>query len=285
MALSKRLGFCFLLQVAAVAALGCGGDDSNDKSEAGNAASDGQAIPSGGTLELSPAIAHTGYDGEHDFVVHIKVASVKPQSWRCSDPSAVSFMPTEDGVLVTTRKAGEFTITAIAGSNNGAAKLKVASYDKGDWVYGKERYNNGVAALTLPDGGPITGPDDDDEGIDESEDGDFDPGTIMFDKNSACSFCHGDTSALHVKHTPTQIAQYSDEQVLAIFTMGMKPPGATMRIFPSDGVWKEIHQWKMSEAEKKGILVYLRSLAPREQDPIQFPGPGGGAASMDGGLP
>ena len=242
----------------------------------------GGDVPAGansGALKLFPAVSHTGFDGEHMFSVPIKTRGGKPTAWRATDPSAVMITETADGALVTMKKAADVTIIATLGSDSATAQIKAKMYSASDWTTGRDRYNNGVIAIRTADGGV---PDFDDSGDENNED--FDPSSISFDRNAACNFCHGEASMLGIRHTPTQIAQYSDEQVLAIFTMGMKPPGATMRIFTSDAMWKEIHQWQMSEQERQGILVYLRALTPAEMGPLPWER-GMGGAMRDAGAP
>ena len=273
MSLTRTVGFCVLLHCAVVGALGCGGDDGEDKTTGESPATgDPMGMSGQNTLKLFPTTAHTGYDGEHEFKVELRVASVKAEKWESSDSEAVQFTTTEKGVLITTKKAGEFTITARAGDQYGSAKLVVTQYSPADWTFGKERYNNGIDAVRAADGGVLMLPPPG-----AMPDPNFDPRSIVLDQNAACTYCHGDTSILRIRHTPLQIAGYSDAQVIDIFTMGTKPPGAGMNLFPAN-IWKMIHQWKMSEQEKQGILVYLRSLEPRERVPVAAPG-------LDAGVP
>lgn len=275
MSLTRTVRLCVLLHCAVVGALGCGGDDGEEKTT-GESPSTGSPMGMTGsnTLKLFPTTAHTGYDGEHEFKVEVRVASVKAEQWESSDPAAVQFTNTEKGVLITTKKAGEFTITARAGDQYGTAKLVVTQYSAADWNFGKDRYNNGIDAVRAADGGVLMVP-----AMGAMPDPNFDPRSIVFDQNAACTFCHGDTSVLRIRHTPLQVAGYSDAQVIDIFTKGTKPAGAGMSLFPAEA-WKMIHQWKMTEQEQKGILVYLRSLEPKERVSPAFPIPG-----LDAGVP
>lgn len=72
----------------------------------------------------------------------------------------------------------------------------------------------------------------------------------------------GNISAL----TPTQIAGYSDEQLLQVITQGEKlgtfSSDLLQRQMP-DCVYRAIHSYELSDEEKRGIVWKLRSLPPR----------------------
>ena len=53
----------------------------------------------------------------------------------------------------------------------------------------------------------------------------------------------------------------------------MKPAGVKNRIVPVEQ-WSPIHRWQMTEEEKQGILVYLRSLEPQSHGTSDFGGRG-----------
>jgi hypothetical protein len=89
---------------------------------------------------------------------------------------------------------------------------------------------------------------------------------------AACTNCHG-SGRNDVEHTPAQIGGFSDEQVIAIFTEGRKPPGVKNRVIDFEA-WSPIHRWMMDEEEKKGIVVYLRSLEPQSHGTADFAGEG-----------
>jgi len=54
--------------------------------------------------------------------------------------------------------------------------------------------------------------------------------------------------------------------------MGMKPPGATFHTMIPSFVYTLFHTWEMTDAEKKGVVVYLRSLEPASQGALDFSG-------------
>lgn len=69
----------------------------------------------------------------------------------------------------------------------------------------------------------------------------------------ACSNCHGGGAG--PDHTPTEIDADTDDAVITTFTTGVDPEGN-----PVNG---GKHTWEFaSDAEKTGIIAYLRSLTP-----------------------
>ena len=96
-------------------------------------------------------------------------------------------------------------------------------------------------------------------------------------KTSACGNCHNNMSGITAEHTPEQTAGYSDDDLIQIFTQGMKPAGYTftsniLKFVPMpDCVYKTFHTWEIDDATKKGIVWKLRSLKPMNQAPPPDP--------------
>lgn len=114
-----------------------------------------------------------------------------------------------------------------------------------------------------------------------------DGGAPGINKTAACTNCHNSGGGgSDVEHTPMQTGGYSDDDLINIFANGKKPAGVEQRLMPADR-WSKIHPWEMSAEEKKGIIVYLRSLTPKSQGALDFGGPrgGGGGGRRDGGAP
>src|SRR5205823_3761794 len=127
----------------------------------------------------------------------------------------------------------------------------------------------------------------------------------------ACTNCHGDNTNSNarykdVQHTPEQTGGFSDDQLVPIFSMGQVPDGGyfdpdiicpNTRCTPDQAYarWQSFHTWDMTDAEKKGIIVYLRSLTPAAQtgssnfggrcDGGHCPRPDGGGHHDSGGGP
>ncbi len=215
---------------------------------------------------------YSAFDGMHEFKVPAIADNVDPTTvtWTASDSSMVDLVPdaTVGGVMITTRKPGKVDIVATTkGGQRGTSTLNITQATPDDWNLGNTRYNNGVT-LT---GGLM--------------------GTQTM-KQVACTNCHGDTATMGpfrtVSHTPEQTGGFSDDELIAIFTMGMVPRGS---YFDSSVVnynqWRGFHNWQMSPEEAKGIIVYLRSLTPQAQAGRpnfgRRGGGGGGGAGMDAG--
>lgn len=125
--------------------------------------------------------------------------------------------------------------------------------------------------------------------------GNFDAAALR-NTDSACASCHtsagtamprmlpdGGTLQLDVEHTPQQTGGYKDDELRTIFSEGVKPPGAPFRVLSKipvvgmiptavAGIYMSIHKWTMTEEEKKGIIIYLRSLTPKAQGAVDFGG-------------
>jgi hypothetical protein len=68
-----------------------------------------------------------------------------------------------------------------------------------------------------------------------------------------CAGCHELSNG--VDHSPTWLAFYADADVLAAVTTGKYADGRVLK-----GV---NHKWELTDAEKTGILAYLRSIPPK----------------------
>lgn len=276
-----------ILALGLAAGYGCGGDDGGDDDDATTE----MTSPAGGggtpsvknDIGMTPEVSYSGFDGEHTFKVPLKVRVKPATDWKCEPAEACQIEPTDDGAMVTIRKSGDIKVTAKSGDKNGVAKISVTQYTPDEWATGQARYNNMVAALRGPDGAVI----DPSMAAPGAGGGQVMVGGIMVDKNAACSNCHGDTARpLRIRHTPTQIAKFSDDQLVDIFTMAKKPEGATVRIVPAD-VYKLFHTWELKESERRGLVAFLRSLEPKDMEPLMIPGLGGGGtgAGLDAGVP
>ena len=190
---------------------------------------------------------YSAFEPDHDYKIPAIVDGVFPEdikSWTASDPSAVSFTPTAEGTMIQIRKAaGEVKITAETNDGKrGTATLRITEATADDWRLGQARYTTGGSAIGISrDAGRIG---------------------VMLNPMAQCSFCHGATGSLMVAHTPQQAGGYSDEELIKVFTEATKPAGVGMRTNFGEAMWKSIHKWNMEEADKRGMVVYLRSLTP-----------------------
>lgn len=254
---------CALLLGAVSSWSACGGDSGGGGD--GDAPGDESTGPvAAGTITIKPSKVYTAWDGEHEFVVPV-VAGVSGATWTASDPSAVSIETQADGgALIKVKKGGvpKVTVTAKSGTGQGTVEVFITQGTTASWEFGKTRYTNGVAAINIR--------------LNDAGRPDFSQGVPSINNNASCNNCHGETAQFGmIMHTPEQIGRFTDEEVLNIFTMGMKPPGEKLRLnIPN---WSSFHKWNMTEDEKKGILLYLRSLAPKGMGEFRLP-------SFDGGF-
>jgi hypothetical protein len=247
------------LILTAVAMGGCSSDNAGVTppgagGTTGGAGGGGSQCTVGMQLVFSPA--YSAYDGVNTYKVPVIALDVtETVKWTASDPSKVDLTPDAvdfgdagalpgRGVMVTTRSPGKVIIRATAGSACGQTELTISDGTPALRQIGSDRYNNGVAIS-------------------------FDGG-----RTPACTNCHGATSNtmfFDVQHTPQQTGGYTDEDLINIFTKGQKPPGGGCRAI-NCGVWSSFHKWDATEEETKGIVLYLRSLEPSPQGPLDFGG-------------
>ncbi len=218
---------------------------------------------------------YSAYDGVHTFQLPAVVNGIDPTnvevSWSAADPSMVQMEqdPVTGGVMLTMQKAGNTTIYAQAGGLCGAAPLTITAASPDDWMAGSTRYNDGVT-ISIRN---VLG-----RGRDA---GSLDGGVAA--NEAACTNCHGDTANgpfKDVAHTPEQTGGFSDQDLVNIFEHGMVPMGGYFdtAIVPY-ATWQTFHQWDPGTAEK-GLVVYLRSLAPATQM-----GASNFGGRFDGGIP
>jgi hypothetical protein len=282
---SKRFALALGISFAAGATfLACGGEDEpEDKggSATGGNGGGGDAGAGGGTsgatastgpLKFNFAKLYSAYDGTHKFQVPVSIVGNAGADFTVSDPSKVDVDKTDEGATLTIKGAGKVTVNASLKGQTGSVELEITEATPADWEAGDKRYNTSVSALK--ENAPRPAP-----GVDPSQ---------YLEFTGSCTSCHGDTAKqIMVQHTPLQTAGYSDSDLITIFTMGMKPAGVVQRSPIPAQFWNQAHRWTVSEAEKKGLVVYLRSLAPKVQNEFDLPFKGfvdGGVILRDGAI-
>jgi hypothetical protein len=232
-------------------------------------------------LTLVYAPLYSAYDGgAHTFQVPVRAdgAAVELSGWQAIPSTAAKIEADPDnegGVLITVMDAvEEITIAAHAGELGGKTTLYVTIGTPEEWEMGDARYNNGVA-YELPD---FT--------FDQLLDPNFMPPEPP--DNLACNNCHTmGAKYFEIIHSPTQAAQYSDEDLINIMTMGMKPEPVCYRVLPPDleYLYLDFHTWEAPAEEQKGLIMYLRALTPEGQGDILLPdgtyAPPGGEACLN----
>lgn len=121
-------------------------------------ASQSADINEGAELAIQFPTMYSAFESTHDYKIPAMVTGVKKVKWSIDDPDAADLEPGSDGtsVTITVRKAGDFTITAKAGSLVGHAPLHVTDASPDDWSDGDKRYNDGVM-IQRPQGRPDGG--------------------------------------------------------------------------------------------------------------------------------
>ena len=241
-----------------------GDDDDDPGSSSGSSGEPEDTAPVGDDLVLLFSPMYSSWDGKHDFKLPCIVqGGLEDLEWSARPSDAVDLDPDSEtgGIQITTRKAGTVQIIARAGKLSGSAMLYITESTPELWEIGENRYNNEIPfpPIMLPDGG--------------LDGGMIDPMGIEIPDDLSCRNCHGATAAaLDVEHTPQQTGGYSDEDLIKIFTMGMKPGTATFHTPFPESLYMRFHTWDATDDEKKGLITYLRSLTPMTQGPLDFQG-------------
>jgi hypothetical protein len=237
-----RVLHCFLTLACACSGGGDGGDPDGGSHPDGNPAA----------AVVFPPVAHTGYDGVHEFRVPVSTDLSNQAdgelSWSSDDPAVVTIesvatppdYPATRGVwaMITTAGAGQAAVTATVSRYSVSAEVVVAAYTSEQVMAGDTRYHT-------------------DEG----------------DDRRSCSSCHQATGG--ADHTPTEMAFHEDAALLTVITEGHYPD----QCLTDDGepcscgsggceqvpgyVLSIDHTWNLTETEAAGIVPYLRSLPPR----------------------
>lgn len=307
---STRLALFLGLQMSVgMGLLACGGDDDSDTPENPGGSSDaGAQEPSGsGTLQLTYAPMYSAFVDGHESQVPVTLKDTslrgKGAKFTSSDPSIAVVSDSEQGATITVKKEGTVTIRASLDGDTGAAKLTITKFTEDQWKVGQARYSKSELAIASKDGGAVSI-------LTLASD------PSAYNPNGACNTCHtAQARTLKIENTPTQIAGYSDAELLTIFTKGMKPEGAAQKTMVPAFAWGRLHSWQVTEEEKQGLIAFLRTQTPKanpamvdygvqlcpgaavpadggtpdlcdnDGNPVSFPGQGGdaGASELDAG--
>ena len=168
------------------------------------------------------------------------------------------------GVMFSTRAVGDFYVLARAGNRTGCAELHVRATGDEQWLRGQELYHTRRAlAVDMPDM----------------------PEQVPAPENVACSDCHGEGAQyLAIEYTPAQTSGYSDSQLGAMMTQGIRPvppdpsvPSActpfawTPRSSVPEALYRLFHRWEADDAERSDLVTYLRSRVPVGPGPYEMP--------------
>lgn len=252
-----------VLLTTGAAFMACGGDDDGKTTTNNPVGGDPTAAP--GTLKLLFAPMYSAFEPTHKYQLPVIIDGFTGAKFTASDPSKVDVENTATGATLTMKAAGTVTITATLGNEKGTSLLTITETSAAEWEKGNARYNSGIDALPTPDGGSIT--------------------VANFfsnrDAKGACTTCHSKTAKLfQIEHTPQQTGGFSDTEIITIFSTGAKPDNARQRTNLPEFLWGMGHRWTVEEADKKGLVTYLRSLPPATQGEFDY----GIRRNADGGL-
>jgi hypothetical protein len=252
---SARLKMLLGLQLFVGASVfACGGEDdpmtTGDVSDAG-----GQEPTGNGTLQLTYSPMYSAFIEGHEAQVPVMLKDTSLRGsgakFTSSDPTIAVVTDTEQGGMITVKKEGTVTIKAALDGDTGAAKLTITKFTEDQWKLGQARYSKSELAIKPTRGGPVAI-------ITLATD------RASYNSSGACNTCHtAQAKTLKIENTPTQIAGYSDEELITIFTMGKKPDNVKMQSQIPAFAWGMFHAWTVTDDEKPGLIAFLRTQAPK----------------------
>lgn len=273
------------------------GFGNNDGSGSGSSSGGGvQTTCANPTLNIVFSPMYSAYipgSTQQTFQIPAILDDESMATWGSSDPSKVQLVPQTvagaPGVMITVQGTGMVNIIATkSGGACGSSTLNITSATENDWTIGNQRYNDGVSLhLGAPDGGFMRPDGGFGEGGFMRPDGGFMmPDGSFFEEEggTACTNCHGPTATNgpfnDVSHTPEQTGGFSDQDLINIIVNGDVPDGGyfdpSVIVAGCDGgacaqrayaEWHRFHQWSDIQPDQyTGIVTYLRSLAPADQN-------------------
>ncbi|MDB4944720.1 MAG: hypothetical protein JWP97_4254 [Labilithrix sp.] len=213
-------------------------DEAADAGARDGSTYDSAAPPGSGLGELlfRPGAVFTGSDGTHAFQVPVAVYDADADlTVTVADESLASVArtslvnPTKDGVT----DSGQYFL--VSARKAGTVTLTATSRGRSTTAtvtitaYDPSRYAVGEARYQAAG----TGAD------------------------RPCTSCHAGDSA--VDHSSAALGTASDQEIGVIITTGVKPGPSVIKI--GDGTTQ--HRWNVTDAQKDGLITYLRSLPPR----------------------
>jgi hypothetical protein len=262
----------WLLPLLIAPATGCGDESEQREADGANETSSEENDASAQDFRLSPESLYAAYIEGKQFIVPVR-AERDVRDWRASVPAAVVIEPLDARAANIHIRAASKPVRIIATSADGkqsSALLTITSGTPDAFELGRMRYNNGKPAIVEPQSEQEA--EALSERIAEAERNGLPPESVLYRRDAACNNCHGDASTIvdgrPVRHTPAQIGGYSDDEVIDVITRGLKPgrrPASDRLGTP--GSWASVHSWEVTADEARGLVLYLRALTPRPQEP------------------
>jgi len=209
-----------------------GGSGGSGNGSGGGTGGGGVDLPPDNADYLFPDTAHTGFDGTHVFKVPVST-NLTNVTWKVEDPTIADIAGVatpadyaeygETWAMVTAKKAGTTKLTGTSGAKTVTAMLIVTAYTAANVTAGDKRYNT--------------------------------PDNATAAQRNACAGCH--KLANGVDHSPVAMSSYTDDEILSAITTGAYPGPDGYKLMGVN------HAWNLTDAEKPGIVPYLRTLPPR----------------------
>lgn len=126
--------------------------------DAGKAENDAGTGAPTSTLRFRPPTLYSGFDGEHTYKAPLAVYDAADDLELTIDDTAASITPVKLAAtgsldsgryyMLSTKKAGDFVLTATSNGRTATAKVVVSPYTTARWTKGEQRYDGGDPPCT-----------------------------------------------------------------------------------------------------------------------------------------
>ncbi len=177
-------------------------------------------------LQIMPGSTHSGFDGVHMYRVPVAVYGSKDATLSASDPTMVAIATAT--LVDTSQDDGKYFIvtTKKAGTLTltASAHGHAVSATLAIAAYAASEWSTGEQRyMNTASSGP------------------------------ACVQCHSSNGG--IDHSPSQMASAADGDIVSVITTGVLVEG--------NPITQVRHKWAVNDVEAKGLVAYLRALAPR----------------------
>lgn len=156
--LSKNFATLFVFFAVAAAACSAPTPESNlVRNDAGKEDAGGDNVPPA-ALRFRPAAIYSGFDGVHTYKAPVAIYDASDDLQLTISDSGATIAPVKLSAtdtldsgryfMLTTTKAGDFTLTATSKGSSVTAKVKVTAYTTERWTRGEQRYGGGDPPCT-----------------------------------------------------------------------------------------------------------------------------------------
>lgn len=177
-------------------------------------------------LQIMPGATHSGFDGVHAFRVPVAIYGSADATLAASDPSMVAIASAQ--LVDTSQDNGKYFL--VTAKKPGVVTLTASAHGR-----------TVSATLTIASYTPDEWTTGEQRYMNAASSG------------PPCVQCHSSNGG--IDHSPSQMASAADGDIVSVITTGVLVEG--------NPITQVRHKWAVNDTEAKGLVAYLRGLAPR----------------------